>query len=106
MVFMVNVYYNFFGNEIVFFVGIMQFLVFDVDVFVYILYGVFGFVVGYEFLYVFDLIGCYYDQNGNYIDWWFDGIVKVFEECIKCFIEQYGNFSIFGFDDKFFYVNG
>ncbi|CAP61572.1 uncharacterized protein PODANS_4_1760 [Podospora anserina S mat+] len=102
----VNAYYNPPGNEIVFPAGIMQFPVFDVDVPAYISYGAFGSVAGHELSHAFDSTGRHYDQNGNYTDWWSDGTVKAFEERTKCFIEQYGNFSIPGPDDKPLHVNG
>ncbi|KAK0744658.1 hypothetical protein B0T21DRAFT_358132 [Apiosordaria backusii] len=102
----VNAYYNPPGNEIVFPAGIMQFPVFDVDVPAYVSYGAFGSVAGHELSHAFDSTGRHYDQNGNYTDWWTEGTVKAFEKRAECFIEQYGNFTIPGPDDKPLHVNG
>lgn len=102
----VNAYYNPPGNEIVFPAGIMQFPVFDVAVPQYLSYGAFGAVSGHELSHAFDSTGRHYDQNGNYTDWWTPSTVAAFKERAQCFIDQYGNYSIPGPDDKPLYVNG
>ncbi|KAI9648724.1 hypothetical protein NHQ30_003364 [Ciborinia camelliae] len=102
----VNAYYNPPGNEIVFPAGIMQFPVFDVNVPQYLSYGAFGAVSGHELSHAFDSTGRHYDQNGNYTDWWTPSTVAAFEERAECFIEQYGNYSIPGPNNKPLYVNG
>lgn len=102
----VNAYYNPPGNEIVFPAGIMQFPVFDVNVPPYLSYGAFGSVAGHELSHAFDSTGRHYDENGNYTDWWTKSTVKAFEKRAQCFINQYGNFTIDGPDDKPLHVNG
>ncbi|KAF2103346.1 peptidase family M13 [Rhizodiscina lignyota] len=102
----VNAYYNPPGNEIVFPAGIMQFPVFDVNTPAYVSYGAFGSVAGHELSHAFDSTGRHYDQNGNYTDWWTNSTVKAFQKRADCFVEQYGNYTVPGPDDKPLHVNG
>ncbi|KAF2671746.1 endothelin-converting enzyme [Microthyrium microscopicum] len=102
----VNAYYNPPGNEIVFPAGIMQFPVFDVNVPPFVSYGAFGAVAGHELSHAFDSTGRHYDQNGNYTDWWTKKTVEEFQKRAQCFVDQYGNYSIDGPDDKPLHVNG
>lgn len=102
----VNAYYNPPGNEIVFPAGIMQFPVFDVNVPAYMSYGAFGSVAGHELSHAFDSTGRHYDQNGNYTDWWSKDTVDAFKKKTECFVEQYGNYTVPGPDDKPLHVNG
>lgn len=54
ILFMVNVYYLFIKNEIVFLVGILQVLFYMCFLFKVLNFGGIGVVVGYELIYVFD----------------------------------------------------
>lgn len=54
----------------------------------------------------FDSTGRHYDQVGNYTNWWDDKTVNEFEERAQCFVDQYGNFTVAGPDDKVLHVNG
>jgi len=93
-------------NEIIFPAGIMQFPVFGVDMPAYVSYGGFGSVVGHELSHAFDSSGRYFDQNGNYTDWWSDKTVEAFEKRAECFVNQYSNFTVSGPDEKPLHVNG
>lgn len=102
----VNAYYNPPGNEIVFPAGIMQFPVFDVNLPAYVSYGAFGSVAGHELSHAFDSTGRHYDETGNLTEWWTEATIEAFQKRADCFVEQYGNFTVEGPDDKPLHVNG
>lgn len=103
----VNAYFNPPGNEIVFPAGIMQAPVFyDPSVPQYLSYGAFGSISGHELSHAFDSSGRHYDTIGNYTNWWDNETINAFEQRAQCFVEQYGNFTVPGPDDKPLHVNG
>ena len=103
----VNAYYNPPGNEIVFPAGIMQKPVFyDPSIPQYLTYGAFGAISGHELSHAFDSSGRHYDESGNYTDWWDDATVKAFEEKVKCFIDQYEEFTVPNPNGNPLHVNG
>lgn len=102
----VNAYYSPSGNEIVFPAGIMQLPVFSDVLPEYVSYGAFGAVAGHELTHGFDNNGAHYDENGRYSDWWDNTTVANFDKKTKCFVEQYGKYSIPGLDGKPLNVNG
>ncbi|KAI0161414.1 peptidase family M13 [Xylariaceae sp. FL1272] len=102
----VNAYYNPSGNEIVFPAGIMQFPVFSVELPSYVSYGAFASVAGHELSHAFDNSGRHFDENGNFTDWWDQKTVEGFQERAKCFVNQYGNFTVEGKNGEPLHVNG
>jgi len=107
----VNAYYNPVGSEIVFPAGIMQPPIFfppkdEEPVPAYLSYGAFGAVAGHELSHAFDSNGRHYDANGRYTDWWDNSTISAFEKKIKCFVNEYNNFTIPAPDGKSLHVNG
>ena len=103
----VNAYYNPAGNEIVFPAGIMQDPVFyDPSLPQYLSYGSFGSVSGHELSHAFDSSGRHYDETGNFTDWWDDDTVEAFKDKVRCFIDQYHNFTVPDPNGKPLHVNG
>ncbi|CAG8565518.1 11336_t:CDS:10 [Funneliformis mosseae] len=90
----VNAYYNPTANEIVFPAGILQSPFFSARAPEYVNYGAIGMVVGHELTHAFDNNGRQYDANGKLIQWWSNTTIEAFEEKAKCFVYQYGNYTI------------
>ncbi|KAG0241556.1 hypothetical protein BGX31_001078 [Mortierella sp. GBA43] len=84
----VNAYYSPTQNQIVFPAGILQPPFFHTENPEYINYGGIGVVAGHE------------------ITWWTNTTSEAFNAKARCFVEQYGNFSVLGSDGKAYYVNG
>lgn len=57
-------------------------------------YGAIGQVIGHEITHGFDNQGSQYDKDANLVDWWSEASKKNFKEKIKCFIKQYGNYTV------------
>jgi len=66
----------------------------------YMIYGGIGYIIGHEIIHGFDNKGRQYDMNGDKVDWWAEETNKRFLEKEKCFINQYGNYSVHGLDLK------
>lgn len=60
----------------------------------YLSYGAFGAVAGHELGHAFDSSGRYYDQIGNYTDWWDESTITAFKSKTDCFVKQYQNYTI------------
>jgi len=58
-------------------------------------YGGIGSVIGHEIIHGFYNDGSHYDMNGNRVDWWTEETNKRFLEKKKCFINQYGNYTVY-----------
>ena len=101
----VNAYYNPGMNEIVFPAAILQPPFFDPDADDAANYGGIGAVIGHEIGHGFDDQGAKYDGDGNLVDWWSDADRTEFSKRTKALIEQYGDFTPEGLDDKY-KVNG
>lgn len=101
----VNAYYNPGMNEIVFPAAILQPPFFDPDADDAANYGGIGAVIGHEIGHGFDDQGAKYDGDGNLVDWWSDADRTEFSKRTKALIEQYGEFTPKGLDDKY-KVNG
>lgn len=101
----VNAYYNPGMNEIVFPAAILQPPFFDPDADDAANYGGIGAVIGHEIGHGFDDQGAKYDGDGNLVDWWSDADRTEFSKRTKALIEQYGEFTPEGLDDKY-KVNG
>jgi endothelin-converting enzyme len=41
-----------------------------------------------------------------WVKWWTNTTSEAFNAKARCFVEQYGNFSVLGSDGKAYYVNG
>ncbi|KAI8140406.1 hypothetical protein BJV82DRAFT_520444 [Fennellomyces sp. T-0311] len=101
----VNAYSTFY-NEIVFPAGIMQPPYFSGDFPDYLNYGGIGAVVGHELTHQFDNDGRHYDGKGQLREWWTKETLEAFEEKTKCFVNQYGNFTMEDPDGNKIHVNG
>ncbi|XP_032676208.1 membrane metallo-endopeptidase-like 1 isoform X2 [Odontomachus brunneus] len=56
-------------------------------------YGGIGMIVGHELAHSFDSIGMLYDEFGNKFSWHTKETNKAYEEKVKCFVDQYDNFT-------------
>jgi endothelin-converting enzyme len=93
------------GNEIVIPAGVMQFPVFHEDFPSYLTYGAFGSVAGHELSHAFDSGGRYYDENGNYTDWWDSKTVAAFNKRAHCFVDQFSQYTVDG-PDGLLHIDG
>ncbi|KAG0205690.1 hypothetical protein BGX33_007783 [Mortierella sp. NVP41] len=84
----VDAFYDASTNHMVFPAGILQPPFFHVDNPEYINYGAMGVVAGHEII------------------WWTNTTEQAFDEKMRCFVEQYGNFAIEGPDGKDYNING
>lgn len=57
-------------------------------------YGSIGYIIGHEITHAFDSQGSNFDKDGNYVEWWAEEGKKNFMEKMKCFIDQYGNYTV------------
>ncbi|WP_399510046.1 M13 family metallopeptidase [Williamsia muralis] len=101
----VNAYYNPGMNEIVFPAAILQPPFFDPEADDAANYGGIGAVIGHEIGHGFDDQGAKYDGDGNLVDWWTDDDRAEFGTRTRKLIDQYGNFTPKGLDEKY-KVNG
>ncbi|KAF9186120.1 hypothetical protein BGZ51_002245 [Haplosporangium sp. Z 767] len=102
----VNAFYSPTTNQILFPAGILQPPFFHESNPDYVNYGAIGVVVGHEYTHGFDDMGHQFDASGRFINWWTNATEKAFADKAKCFIEQYGNFTVKGPDGKDYNVNG
>ncbi|KAG0006918.1 hypothetical protein BGZ65_001758 [Modicella reniformis] len=102
----VNAYYSPTQNQIVFPAGILQPPFFHTENPEYINYGGIGVVAGHEITHGFDNRGHLFDFEGRMHNWWTNATSKAFNTKTRCFVEQYGNFSIKGSDGMTYHVNG
>ncbi|KAG0260651.1 hypothetical protein BG011_001714 [Mortierella polycephala] len=102
----VNAFYSPTDNQIFFPAGILQPPFFHEGNPDYLNYGAIGVVVGHEYTHGFDNMGHQFDASGHFINWWTNATEKAFADKAKCFIEQYGNFTVKGPDGKDYNVNG
>uniref|UniRef100_A0A1X7TUR9 Endothelin-converting enzyme 1 n=2 Tax=Amphimedon queenslandica TaxID=400682 RepID=A0A1X7TUR9_AMPQE len=97
----VNAYYEPLYNEFVFLEGILNSPFFDAGWPDYFKYGAFGVVAGHELTHGFDDQGQQYNQDGVLTPWWTNTSVAKFKNKTKCFVEQYSQYSMFGY-----HING
>ncbi|KAI9002782.1 hypothetical protein BC832DRAFT_560809 [Gaertneriomyces semiglobifer] len=102
----VNAYYNPAMNEIAFPAGILQPPFYGMVHPSYLNYGAIGVVVGHELTHAFDNMGRQYDSKGRLEDWWTNKTLVEFTKRTKCFVEQYGGYTVRGPDGKEVHVDG
>ncbi|KAG0277094.1 hypothetical protein BGZ95_006521 [Linnemannia exigua] len=102
----VNAYNLQSSNSINFAAGVLQMPYFHVDNPEYVNYGAIGAVAGHEIGHGFDITGRRYDAIGGLKNWWTEATAKAFNEKAQCFVDQYGNFTIRGPDNKDYNLNG
>ncbi|KAG0033325.1 hypothetical protein BGZ82_006140 [Podila clonocystis] len=102
----VNAYYSATLNEIVFPAGILQQPFFHVENPEYVNYGGIGVVAGHELGHGFDNRGRLFDSAGRMVNWWSNSTLEAFQGKAKCFVEQYGNFTVKGADGNDYHLNG
>ncbi|CAM6054298.1 unnamed protein product, partial [Sphagnum tenellum] len=93
LVALVNAFYSFDENSIVFPAGMLQGAFFHHQVPMYLNFGAIGSVIGHEITHGFDDSGRQFDLMGNLLEWWEKETSVRFLEKTRCMVEQYGNFS-------------
>ncbi|KAK2008261.1 endothelin-converting enzyme 1 [Colletotrichum eremochloae] len=102
----VNAYYFPTFNDINILAGIEQKPLYDVGYPSYINYGGMGAVLGHELTHGFDNQGHRYAPNGSHTTWFDESSEKAFNDRAKCFVEQYGKFSVASPNGTRVYVKG
>ncbi|KAI8880647.1 zincin, partial [Backusella circina FSU 941] len=102
----VNAYYSPTSNQVVVPAGILQPPFYGDGLPEYLNYGGIGVVIGHEITHAFDNSGRLYDGGGHLSQWWTNETSDAFQEKTKCFVKQYGNFSIEGVNGTTYNVNG
>ncbi|KAG0276183.1 hypothetical protein BGZ95_007864 [Linnemannia exigua] len=98
---MVNAYYNPFSNQVFHPSGMLQFPFYHVENPDYINYGAMGSITGHEITHAFDTSGSHFDSIGTLVNWWTNATLIAFNDKAQCFVDQYGNFTIKGPDERF-----
>ncbi|KAF9407769.1 hypothetical protein BGZ94_002573 [Podila epigama] len=93
-------------NSIEILAGILRPPFFNVEDPEYLNFGGIGYVVGHELGHAFDDEGRNYDETGANLNWWRESSIKAFDEKSRCFVEQYGNYTITGPNGVNVNVNG
>jgi putative endopeptidase len=97
----VNAYYSPYNNEIVFPAAILQKPFYSSDyTFAQNLGGI-GFIIGHEISHAFDSMGSYFDENGNYNDWWSEADRENYDKLKQEISDYYSKYQILGLN-----VNG
>ncbi|KAF9122548.1 hypothetical protein BGW39_009656 [Mortierella sp. 14UC] len=86
--------------------GILQKIYFNLENPQYLNYAVGGQVASHEIRRSFDSGGRLFDDVGRHVNWWNNVTAAAFREKTRCFMEQYGNFTIDGSDGKPHSVDG
>jgi len=94
----VNAYYAPDTNEIAFPAGILQLPVFGGDLPSAVNYGAFGAVAGHEVSHGFDRTGRNFDGTGRLVDWWSEEVLVEYKKREQCFVEQFGNMTVYAND--------
>ncbi|HNX18053.1 MAG TPA: M13 family metallopeptidase [Methanoregula sp.] len=91
---MVNAYYDWNRNEIVFPAAILQEPFFDPDADAAQNYGALGGVIGHEMTHGFDTAGGQFDKDGNLKDWWTPEDKQRFDNSTQLLVQEYNNFQV------------
>ncbi|XP_001944441.2 neprilysin-2 [Acyrthosiphon pisum] len=94
LVTIVNAFYNLQDNNFMFTAAFLQGVPISNDLPRYITYSTVGSIIGHEITHGFDNKGRMFDKHGNFANWWVEETNKRFLEKEKCFIKQYGNYTI------------
>jgi putative endopeptidase len=97
----VNAYYSPSNNEIVFPAAILQAPFYSSDYTDAQNMGGIGFVIGHEISHAFDSTGSYFDENGNYNDWWTEEDRENYENLKQSISDYYSQYEVNGLN-----VNG
>jgi len=95
-VFEVNAYYYPEGNTMVVPVGILQAPFFDLHRSEAWNFGGIGAAIGHEVTHGFDEEGRFYDEHGNYNNWWTNEDSRVFEKLSHSLVELYDGVDFMG----------
>merc|ERR1712070_1088406 len=93
------------GNEMCFPAGILQPPFFSKDAPMVLNFGSIGAVMGHELTHGFDDQGAQYNAMGAMQNWWTAASASRFEQRTQCFMEQYEQMQLPGFDPEL-RVNG
>lgn len=61
---------------------------------------------GHKLSHAFDSTDSYYDETGNYTDWFDKSTKEAFDDKTKCFENQYPKFTVSGPEGESLHVNG
>ncbi|RWS06231.1 Membrane metallo-endopeptidase-like 1, partial [Dinothrombium tinctorium] len=89
----INAYYRAQENSIYIPLPIIEELGINYEQPMYLNYGTLGWIIGHEITHGFDTQGRYFGANGTIVDWWTNTTQNKFEQKMKCFSEQYGNYT-------------
>ncbi|CAK9294803.1 unnamed protein product [Gordionus sp. m RMFG-2023] len=90
----VDAYYAWAENDITFLAGLLQKPLYDRTYPETYLFGAIGSIISHEISHGFDNNGRKYDEKGNLNQWWTNESIKIYEEKINCYGEQYSHYSI------------
>ncbi|CAK9294801.1 unnamed protein product [Gordionus sp. m RMFG-2023] len=90
----VGAYYLWAKNDITFLAGLLQKPFYESTYPDTYLFGAMGSIISHEISHGFDNKGRKYDEKGNLNQWWTNESIKIYEEKINCYREQYSNYSI------------
>jgi len=68
-------------------------------------FGTIGFILACQVAFAINTYGRLYNENGQLGDWWTNATEAEYKRRSQCFLDQYGNFTIDGLDDKPMHVN-
>jgi len=91
----VNAYYASDTNEICFPAGFLQLPVFGGDLPSAVNYGAFGATAGHEVSHGFDKGGRNFDGTGRLVNWWSEEVLVEYKRREQCFVEQFGNMTVY-----------
>jgi putative endopeptidase len=92
----INAYYLAENNEIVITAAMLKAPFYDSSYTYEQNLGGTGWTIAHELSHAFDASGCFYDENGNYNDWWTEEDRGKYNEYCQSVIEYYNNYQING----------
>ncbi|XP_034251928.1 neprilysin-2-like [Thrips palmi] len=87
----VNAFFLHSDNSLSIPAGLMQGAFFQKDRPQYMNYGGIGFAIGHEVSHAFDETGGLFDMNGLLANWWDVETKKLFDEKVRCIVDQYSS---------------
>lgn len=90
----VNAFYSFQSNSIMFPAGILGGTMFDADAPPYLNYGAIGVIIGHEITHGYDDHGRTFDADGNLNNWWDENTAEKYKAKAQCIIDQFSGFKV------------
>ena len=91
----VNAFYRRDINDILVPAGYLQLPRFGGDLPSAVNYGAFGSTAGHEITHGFDKLGRNFDSTGRLVNWWSEEVLAEYERREQCFVEQFGNMTVY-----------